>query len=136
MSRREYPDTFRAEALAALDANDGNVSRTAREIGMPESTLRSWANGVGKRRISAELRGEKRGDLADRLEDIAWKLVNGIDEKDIEGASLVQKTTAFGICVDKMRLLRNQATEISAEASADDLRESILRKLNPPKEAA
>jgi hypothetical protein len=35
-----------AEALAALAANGGNIARTARQLGIPVSTLKRWATGT------------------------------------------------------------------------------------------
>lgn len=39
------------------------------------------------------------------------RLLNTITESDIKSASLLQRTTAFGILYDKERLERNQSTE-------------------------
>jgi hypothetical protein len=57
--RRHYSDEDRAEALAVLDANAGNLKRTARDLGIPRATLQEWAGG----RVSAavpELRHQER----------------------------------------------------------------------------
>ena len=37
-----YTDAQRIEALAALEANAGNVKRTSRETGIPRQTLTTW----------------------------------------------------------------------------------------------
>lgn len=37
-----YSDVQRIDALARLAANDGNLARTAREMGIPRATLRDW----------------------------------------------------------------------------------------------
>lgn len=79
MSKRHYSDNDRAVALATLDANEGNVRKTARITGIPHKTLDEWAKG----RINAdcaEIRTEKRKDLADRLEDLAHSLVDLLPE--------------------------------------------------------
>jgi transposase-like protein len=44
---RKYTSEQRARGLAALKANAGNVTLTAREIGVPVRTLRSWAAAAG-----------------------------------------------------------------------------------------
>lgn len=49
-----------------------------------------------------------RGDL------LTWKqaeILNSLTERDLKDASLLQRTTAFGILYDKERLERNQSTE-------------------------
>ena len=129
MPAGDYSDNFKAESLAALQANGGNILRTSREMNVPESTLRSWKNGSGTRAMAADLRDQKRTELADRLMDIAWNIVNSINDGDINKANLVQKSTAFGILLDKMRLLSNEATQINEVRTADGVRERIREKL-------
>ena len=107
MARRSYSDEQRAEAMAALDANGGNVKRTARETGIPGTTIKGWADGR-RAHVDNDLRTQKRGDLADRLEEIAWQLAGALPDK-IEGAALNHIATALGITVDKMRLLRGES---------------------------
>ena len=126
----DYSDELKAETLAALEANQGNVARTSRETKVPASTIRDWRDGVGTRALSAELRDQKRESLSDRLSDIAENILDSISDKDIEKATLVQKTTAVGILIDKSRLLQNQPTEINeTRQSVDDLRSSLHAKL-------
>ena len=129
MPAGDYSDNFKAESLAALQANGGNILRTSREMNVPESTLRSWKNGSGTRAMAADLRDQKRTELADRLTDIAWNIVNSINDGDISKANLVQKSTAFGILFDKTRLLSNEATQINEVRAADGVRERIREKL-------
>ena len=37
-----YSDTFKAEAIAKVKENNGNISQTAKEIGIPMNTLENW----------------------------------------------------------------------------------------------
>lgn len=37
-----YSEKDRADALLALEVNEGNVNKTATELGIPEATLRNW----------------------------------------------------------------------------------------------
>ena len=46
--RAEHSDTFKAEAIAKVKENNGNISQTAKELGIPMNTLKNWqtkANG-------------------------------------------------------------------------------------------
>lgn len=43
----------RAAALAAVAANGGNILLTARELGLPLSTLRTWVHGRHSRKLNA-----------------------------------------------------------------------------------
>ncbi|HBH33275.1 MAG TPA: IS3-like element ISPssp1 family transposase [Psychrobacter sp.] len=40
--RVEYSDTFKAEAIAKVKENNGNISQTAKELGIPMNTLANW----------------------------------------------------------------------------------------------
>ena len=113
MSR--YSDADRAAALAALDANGGNLAGTARQLGMPRKTLAEWAAGRTPPGM-ADLRQQKRGDLATELEGIAYKLVEAMPGK-IEGANLQQLATSLGIAVDKVQLLKGKPTSITADTT-------------------
>ncbi|WP_201595826.1 IS3-like element ISPssp1 family transposase, partial [Psychrobacter sanguinis] len=37
-----YSDTFKAEAIAKVKENNGNISQTAKELGIPMNTLANW----------------------------------------------------------------------------------------------
>lgn len=40
--RVECSDTFKAEAIAKIKENNGNISQTAKELGIPMNTLANW----------------------------------------------------------------------------------------------
>ena len=40
--RVECSDTFKAEAIAKIKENNGNISQTAKELGIPMNTLSNW----------------------------------------------------------------------------------------------
>lgn len=138
MARRQYSDAEKAESLAALDANGGNVSKTARDLGLPRKTLAQWADDRHIHQDVAELRQEKKIDLAARLEEIARQLAEAMPEK-MATANLQQVATSMGIAIDKMQLLRGQPTNISdiaveqiadrIERMTDDERVLLTRQL-------
>ena len=46
--RTEYSESFKAEAIVKVKENQGNISQTAKELGIPMNTLANWqrkANG-------------------------------------------------------------------------------------------
>jgi hypothetical protein len=102
--RRRYSDDERAGALAALDANRGNVAHTARQLGVPRETLQSWARGRVHPGV-VKMCQQKKKALADAIEDLARRLLDFVPAK-IEGASLLDVMIAAGIAVDKMLALR------------------------------
>ena len=40
--RVECSDTFKAEAIAKVKENNGNISQSAKELGIPMTTLANW----------------------------------------------------------------------------------------------
>jgi transposase-like protein len=117
--RRRYSDSQKAEALAALDAKGGNVRATAIALGIPHKTLDCWANERGVHEEVAQMRTGKREDLADRLEALAHVLMDSIGDK-ISDANLSNVSVSLGIAIDKMRLLREQPTSITAALTDDE----------------
>lgn len=109
MARRKYSDEDKASALAILDAMGGNVNGAAKELGIAESTLRSWKNERGVHPVVAGLREQKRGELADRLKEIAHQIVDALPHK-IEDSNLRDAGVTLGIIVDKINLLTGAAT--------------------------
>lgn len=132
--RRHYSDEARAAALAVLDANGGNLTRAAREAGVPLSTLKHWRDDRD-RAAPAELRKGKADDLATVYERIAYQatalIAGGLeaiaDAKDEDGNPAAGVTalrhlsalnTVAGTATDKHQLLKGEPTERIAH---DDL---------------
>jgi transposase-like protein len=119
---RSYSEDDRAAALAALLANGGNLKRTARDTGVPESTLRKWSRSVPpaggaqecaqKSAVSAEAVGRAGVSLAEKLDGLAHKLADAMPDK-IPDATLSQTAVSLGVAIDKARLLRGEATSIN-----------------------
>lgn len=109
-NRTWWTDDQRHAALAALDANGGDVPKTSREIGIPHQTLYAWKNGR-RHAEGSHLWQDKKGNLSEACEDLAWHFAAVIPSK-IDSAPLSSMMTGFGILVDKMRLLRGESTSI------------------------
>jgi Transposase len=126
--KRRYTDEERGASLAALAANAGNVKRTARELGIPEVTLRHWS--TGSRHPEAVTMGaQKKGPLADKLEEVAWALAGKLPGSD---CSDVQATAvALGILVDKLQVLRGLPSSITG-ATHDEKLGRLRRILGIP----
>ncbi len=136
MGKRQYSDQDKATILAARDANGGNVSRSARETGVPRKTLEDWAKGRSVADDVAEIRQEKRLELAEKLDFIAHRLADNMTEEKMKSGSIVQIATSLGITIEKAQLLKGQPTSIAGTPleglTADDkraLREAIRRDL-------
>jgi hypothetical protein len=130
--RRRYSDEERANALAALAANGGNVNQTARQLNIPEPTVRHWANGNVHPDVVKD-HEEKKESMAVALDRVAQQLLDAIPGK-IDKANLSHTATAMGIAIDKARLLRGEPTSISKEM--DDLPEDEIDRRIATTEAA
>ena len=114
MTRRHYSDEERATALAVLTANGGNVTRSAREVGVSRKTLAYWRdnpNGAAP----ADLRHEKVDDLLAMWRRIAAKAGALTDATLDIAVPDVKRLDAFtrtsGIATDKAQLLGGGPTE-------------------------
>jgi transposase-like protein len=120
--KRSYSEADKASALALLRSNAGNVKGTARQLNMPISTLRRWADGEHVNEGVAEKYHEKKRDLADVFEDIARTYA-----EQALGSVATSKgkdaVIAAATALDKLRLLRGEATDISEVRSSDAKRE-------------
>lgn len=119
MARRHYSDEARAAALAVLDANGGNLKRSAREAGVPASTLALWRD-APERAASPEVRTQTRETMADvygRIAKRGTELLGGaldlLSPNEVAGDPklLTAINTVTGTAADKERVLRDQPTE-------------------------
>lgn len=123
---RRYTEDERATALAALTANGGNLSRTARVLNVPRTTLKRWHAAMATESPAlAELRQEKKTALASILEGIVHALLDeAAKPAKMAAANLRDLVVASGIAVDKMILLRE-----STESLSDDERAARVKAL-------
>ena len=129
MARTEYSDEFKAEAVALAEAL-GDISRAAEELEMPYSTLYGWVRkGVGNTGVPSDLQDEKRQAISDRLEGLIHKILDIAPDK-ADDADFKALLTALGIAVDKVQLLRGEATEITENRNIEHVRADIQRKLH------
>ena len=108
MARRKYSDQDKAAALAVLDANGGNVLLTATQLRIPRKTLEAWSKQRGVHPDVAELRHEKRGDLAEKIEQELAAIFTALPQRR-QDATYAQLVTAAGILIDKKRALEGAA---------------------------
>ena len=119
---REYSEEFKADALTALELNEGNVRLTARKLGIPDDTLYSWSNGVGISQHVLRLQAGVKGPLADRFEETARLYLEHAQKPEI-----IARTSGYYAVVgasDAMKssqLLRNLPTSITLDLNGTDL---------------
>jgi len=107
MAGKHYTDRQKAAAWAELAVNDGNVKRTARNLGIPISTVRRWRDEWQDSGLSDEVSAEVAPIIADFMQDavrIRGKLLLRLEEMlENEQGTMAQVSTAFGILSDKVR---------------------------------
>ncbi len=114
--------------LVGGEAHGGNAKLTAQQTGVPRATLQRWASGEGVHSCVPDIGHQKREDLADRLEDLAHRLMDAVPGK-VAQADLKGLGVCLGIAVDKMRLRREQPTSIEGHDLSDEQRHARLREL-------
>jgi hypothetical protein len=123
---------------------EGNVSRTSRVTGIPESTIRDWRKSDWWEQLATEVRGEKErefqagftrmvqaaiGQVEDRLTHGDVKLVRGAEghEERRVPVSAKDATMVAAISYDKLRLSLNLPTSIRSNTDAHTL-ESLAKR--------
>lgn len=113
--KRRYSAEDKAAIVATLAANNGNVKRTARELEVPEQTVRDTKRTQEQRNLPtavAEAVPVIALDMADRVKTVRDRLLteieNQVERGELKGSALV---TAFGILFDKARILDGLATD-------------------------
>lgn len=121
-----YCDEDKRIALLTLDRCKGDYSKTAimcrefYDIDVSRETIRQWANGnCIDKRTQENLQEDKR-QLAEKLEEIAHRYVNAAKEADLSESSPTQLMTTAAIAIDKMLLLRGEATSISQKVLSEE----------------
>lgn len=139
--RGTYTDEQKAQAYVTLAANEGNVKRTARDIGVPSSTIRRWRDEWQRQESlpSHEAVTEAMGDFADKAESIRWKALVEL-ERQLTAAKPADLIKVIGILDDKITRARGLADRTVEHRhvlpSADELRELVQGFAEATRQAA
>jgi transposase-like protein len=125
---RTYSDSQRAKALATLDLNEGNLAKTSRDMDIPYTTLLDWRDGKHNEEVT-ELRDREKQDLASRFEQLAHLYISRATDT-VEHAKGTQAIVGAATATDKMRLLREQPTSITAQQNIEPIALAIQSAWN------
>jgi transposase-like protein len=129
MGNKRYSDNDKALALATLDANGGDVRKTAKTLKMPESTLSDWSKNRGVNKEVTEIREVKKKELSEKLEEVAYKLTDNLMIRAESELSILvpmkDVATSLGIVVDKMQLLKGKPTSINENLPREQKRKRV-----------
>lgn len=115
--RKQYTDEQRAQAVAMLHSQGypdkkGALQAVADYMGVHPRTISRWFNGENNPPPD-KLVSEKKAELADVYEGIAYKMLAHAGKDDvIDEMSGKDAVIAAATATDKMRLLRGLPTEI------------------------
>lgn len=114
MGRRRYTAEDKAQALVLLRANDFNVRQAAKDLDIPEQTVRDWKNTWDRESPSTELEAmavvetDKFVGQAVKVRDVALqRLSERLDNDEVQPRDL---NAIIGTLTDKIRLAKGQAT--------------------------
>ncbi|MCC6483335.1 MAG: hypothetical protein IT209_00685 [Armatimonadetes bacterium] len=102
----------KAAALAALKANGGKLRKTARDTGIPFSTIQKWRDECTKSG------SQKKNDAEIALADLYERLARQVCEllpSAMASADARELGTLLGILTDKMQLLRGEPNNITQQ---------------------
>lgn len=139
--RTTYTDAQKAEVYVVYAANEGNVKRTARDTGVPISTIRRWRDEWNRQENLPDVSvlEEAVGDFADKAESIRWKALIAL-EANIHTAKPHDLIKVIGILDDKITRARGLADRTVEHRhtlpSADELRELVGAFIEGSKQAA
>lgn len=114
--KQQYSDDKKAQVFTILATNDGNVKRTARETGVPGSTIRRWRDEWEQEQNlpSIEDVQEASGDFiadATRVRNNALREM----ERKLPNATPAQLATIVGVLDDKIARATGLASKVEHE---------------------
>jgi hypothetical protein len=108
--RRQYSDQEKADALVALQLNNGMLGLTSEQTGIPVPTLYCWSIGRGISPAVVQLQRIKKEEVAGELDHVALMGSRLASEK-VVSASFKDTMIGVGIAIEKAALLRGEATQ-------------------------
>lgn len=138
MSKRVYTDEDKAKVLVMLDANEGNVKRTARDSGVAEQTIRDWKKSAERKGVPAGVQAAlpaARSEFVDKAETVRDLMVDELEARvrngDIATRDLI---VGIGVLTEKSLLAGGKATSrtetVQAPPSPEEIGDAIKTYLD------
>ena len=118
--RPKYTPEQRANALATLERNGGNAKKTARDLGVPRTTLRHIAGratdsvrGVLHKDAPPDLRAELLGkwdNIASKATSIVQTALDGLEPSELKVHEIERVNLIAAVATDKGQVLRGGVT--------------------------
>jgi transposase-like protein len=111
----KYTESDKAAVYFSLQVNDGNVKRTAREAGYPESTVRQWKKDFSEKGPpSAEALEEVSSDFikdGERIRNKALDRIEQVLDDPLSKPRLAELNTTVGVLTDKLNTARGLSVQ-------------------------
>ncbi len=130
--RQQYTEQAKAAAYASWEVNDHNTKRTARELGLPVSTLRRWVADweAAKNLPAAEDLIAATGDFLEDAERVRNLALRKMEAKLQNGEGTVaQIATVMGILDDKIARAKGLADRVTEHKITLPSRDEIAAAL-------
>jgi transposase-like protein len=130
--RSRFSEEDKQRVFVHLASNDGNVKRTARELGMAPSTVRKWRDEWQKDGPPpAEELEEVVADFVNRAETVRFKALDVAEELiDARKVKLSELNVTVGVLSDKIDrakgIDRPRGEEQNALLASDQVRELVV----------
>jgi len=111
--RATYSEDAKAKVFAALAANDGNVKRTARDFGIPSSTIRRWRDDWEREKNlpSQEALEVATSDFLTEAKEVRNLAIAELKRK-IPAANVSQLVATIGMLTDKVDRVEHVSTQV------------------------
>lgn len=110
MGKRFYSDEEKARVHVALTVNEGNVSRTARDTGVAESTVRDWKQAWERDGVPQEIAVQAAAEADDFIREaviVRNEAVARARELIPGSTKIAELTTLAGVLDDKIYRARS-----------------------------
>jgi hypothetical protein len=125
----DYSLDFKLEALAQLEANSFNYTKTAKELAIDRQLLWSWHRRDEVGGAHARLLTAKKEELARKWEERTHAALEALTDEKLAAASARDLGIVAGVGTDKTQLLRGESTQIVGHVEAKQSAEDALSTL-------
>ena len=128
-----YTPEFRAQALVTLEANEGNILRTAEQLGIGEATLHAWVSQNRDQKThlavaTAEILPDARAGFIDKLKTVRNKVLDHLDNI-VPDLKAREAAITLGILIDKTELLEGNVTSRTAIVGNGETVDEAIKRL-------
>ena len=131
-SYRDYPIELKASAVAAVEANGGNVTATAKLFAnIPYDTLYYWWKNSDR---YFEIKNASSLHLVDKLDNIVHKTADSLAEHDLSIVSAKDKASIISSLTTTTQLLKGLPTSITQDTQRSELlivMQSAMESIEP-----